>query len=68
MRRATASSRRSMDLPAGSNAEHLVELMRRDKKATDGLTFVLDGPGGVEVVKGVTEGTAADVLHSMGAA
>jgi 5-deoxy-5-amino-3-dehydroquinate synthase len=33
----------------------LVELMRRDKKAVDGLTFVLDGPAGVEVVTGVEE-------------
>ena len=27
--------------------------MGRDKKALDGLTFVLDGPAGVEVVAGV---------------
>jgi 5-deoxy-5-amino-3-dehydroquinate synthase len=27
--------------------------MARDKKALDGLTFVLDGPRGVEVVSGV---------------
>ncbi len=27
--------------------------MARDKKALDGLTFVLDGPRGVEVVKSV---------------
>ena len=32
----------------------LVELMGRDKKVLDqGLTFVLDGPDGVEVVTGV---------------
>ena len=30
-------------------------LMERDKKALDGLTFVLDGPDGVEVVAGVAE-------------
>ena len=29
--------------------------MGRDKKALDGLTFVLDGPDGVEVVAGVPE-------------
>ena len=29
--------------------------MGRDKKALDGLTFVLDGPRGVEVVAGVDE-------------
>ena len=30
--------------------DELVALMRRDKKAVDGLTFVLDGPDGVELV------------------
>ncbi len=30
-------------------------LMARDKKALDGLTFVLDGPDGVEVVADVPE-------------
>lgn len=40
-------------LPAGSDRRRLVELMGRDKKAIDGLTFVLDGPQGVEVVAGV---------------
>ena len=34
-------------------SDRLVELMGRDKKALDGLTFVLDGPNGVEVVAGV---------------
>jgi 5-deoxy-5-amino-3-dehydroquinate synthase len=29
--------------------------MGRDKKALDGLTFVLDGPNGIEVVAGVAE-------------
>jgi 5-deoxy-5-amino-3-dehydroquinate synthase len=33
--------------------------MRRDKKAVRGLTFILDGPAGVEVVPDVDE---ADVL------
>jgi 5-deoxy-5-amino-3-dehydroquinate synthase len=55
------------DLPPGSSAVQLVELMLRDKKATDGLTFVLDGPRGVEVVKGVSESTVAEVLRAMGA-
>jgi len=30
-----------------------VEFMARDKKALSGLTFVLDGPNGVETVTGV---------------
>ena len=42
-------------LPDGVDLEELlVEVMGRDKKATGGgLTFVLDGPGGLEVVRGV---------------
>ena len=41
------------DLPPGSAPADLVTLMARDKKAVDGLTFVLDGRRGVEVVAGV---------------
>ncbi len=41
--------------PAGPDADRLLELMRRDKKALDGLTFVLDGADGVEVVAGVAD-------------
>lgn len=42
--------------PAGLDTEELVALMYRDKKALgSGLTFVLDGPNGVEVVNGVDE-------------
>jgi 5-deoxy-5-amino-3-dehydroquinate synthase len=40
----------------------LVDLMRRDKKAVDGLTFVLDGPRGVEVVTRVEEGQVLRAL------
>jgi len=40
-------------VPAGHHPTELVRLMARDKKALDGLTFVLDGPRGVEVVPGV---------------
>jgi 5-deoxy-5-amino-3-dehydroquinate synthase len=38
------------ELPADADPTKLVELMHRDKKATAGLTFVLDGPRGVEPV------------------
>lgn len=41
--------------PPGLDADEVVSLMRRDKKALGGLTFVLDGPRGVEVVNGVDE-------------
>jgi len=40
-------------VPFGHDPAELVRLMARDKKAVDGLTFVLDGPRGVEVVVGV---------------
>ena len=56
-----------MSLPAGGSAEVLLRLMARDKKAASGLTFVLDGPRGVEVVKGVEEVDVRQVLEAMAA-
>jgi len=41
--------------------------MGRDKKAHHDLTFVLDGPQGVEVVPGVGEGEVVATLAEMGA-
>src|SRR5690606_16232777 len=52
-------------LPAGSDPDELVALMARDKKALDGLTFVLDGADGVEVVPGVDPAVAADTLGAV---
>jgi 5-deoxy-5-amino-3-dehydroquinate synthase len=47
------------ELPKGVDRQRLIELMGHDKKALDdGLTFVLDGPHGVEVVSGITEEAA----------
>ncbi len=40
-----------MVVPPGLDPEHLVDLFSRDKKAVDGVTFVLDGPNGVEPVR-----------------
>ena len=40
-----------MTVPPGSDPEQLVDLFARDKKAVAGLTFVLDGPDGVEPVR-----------------
>ena len=40
-------------VPAGSDLAALVELMGRDKKSRGGLSFVLDGPDGVEPVHDV---------------
>ena len=42
-------------IPEPLDADELIALMARDKKALNGLTFVLDGPNGVEVVSGIDE-------------
>ncbi len=52
-------------LPEGLGAAELVTLMGRDKKALDGLTFVLDGPDGVEVVTGVEPDLALAALEDI---
>jgi 5-deoxy-5-amino-3-dehydroquinate synthase len=52
-------------LPAGADADRLLRLMARDKKAIGGLTFVLDGPEGVEVVPGVDEADARAALEDI---
>jgi 5-deoxy-5-amino-3-dehydroquinate synthase len=53
------------DLPADVRPATLVELMRADKKATSGLTFVLDGPRGAELVRDVAPSVVADTLAAM---
>jgi 5-deoxy-5-amino-3-dehydroquinate synthase len=55
----------STALPAGLDDEGLLALMARDKKALDGLTFVLDGPRGVELVPGVPAEAAREALAAM---
>ncbi len=52
-------------LPGGVDPAYLVELMRRDKKAHHDLTFVLDGPHGVEVVRGVDPDVVLATLDEM---
>ena len=54
-------------VPAGLDPARLVELMARDKKATSGLTFVLDGPAGLEVVEGVPRDVVVEALAACGA-
>jgi 5-deoxy-5-amino-3-dehydroquinate synthase len=54
-------------LPAGVDTARLVEAMGRDKKATGGgLTFVLDGPDGLEVVPGVGHDDVLAALAELG--
>ena len=54
-------------LPEGLSAGTLVAHMGRDKKAHHDLTFVLDGPRGVETVAGVPADAVARTLEGMGA-
>ena len=55
------------DLPPGAEAAELVTFMGRDKKAQQDLTFVLDGPNGVETVHGVALPDVVATLADMGA-
>jgi 5-deoxy-5-amino-3-dehydroquinate synthase len=43
----------------------LIDLMRHDKKAISGLTFVLDGPSGIEIVSGVSEAHLSEAFDAM---
>lgn len=52
--------------PAGLTAADAFALMRRDKKAAGGLTFVLDGPRGVERVDDPDAGALERALAHVG--
>jgi len=58
----------SPDMPAGASARQLLAFMARDKKARHDLTFVLDGPDGVEPVHAVEEDDVVSTLIEMGCA
>ncbi len=53
------------ELPAGLDVDTLMALMARDKKALDGLTFVLDGPDGIEVVPAIPADTVRATLATI---
>ncbi|MFI7071143.1 3-dehydroquinate synthase family protein [Micromonospora sediminicola] len=52
-------------LPSGVDADELIAFMRRDKKSTAGLSFVLDGPAGPELVPDVPEAEVRAALATM---
>jgi 5-deoxy-5-amino-3-dehydroquinate synthase len=52
-------------LPTDLTDDALLALMARDKKAIDGLTFILDGPTGIEVVAGVPVAAVREALGEM---
>jgi 5-deoxy-5-amino-3-dehydroquinate synthase len=57
----------SAALPAGAEAAELLGFMARDKKAQQDFTFVLDGPAGVEPVRGIEQADVLATLAEMGA-
>ncbi len=52
-------------LPAGADADDLVRLFSRDKKAVGGVTFMLDGPNGIEAVTGLDPALMLETLEAM---
>jgi 5-deoxy-5-amino-3-dehydroquinate synthase len=54
-----------LTLPTGLENSGLIALMGRDKKALDGITFVLDGPNGVESVTGVDVSLIEDSINAI---
>jgi 5-deoxy-5-amino-3-dehydroquinate synthase len=61
-RRIVAGYDLAVSVPEGHDPDRLVDLMARDKKAVDGLTFVLAGPEGLEVVPGIRLDDLREVL------
>ncbi|HEY4375605.1 MAG TPA: 3-dehydroquinate synthase family protein [Acidimicrobiales bacterium] len=54
-----------MKLPPGTDADQVIDLFARDKKAVDGVTFVLDGPRGVEPVRIDDRALLAETLEAL---
>lgn len=52
-------------LPPGLDPAELLDLFSRDKKAIDGVTFVLDGDNGVETVVDVDRTVLADAMEAI---
>ena len=52
-------------IPPGLVDDELLALFGRDKKATRSLTFVLDGPDGVEPVTGIDEAVLREALSAL---
>lgn len=59
-----------LEVPGGSNvkAEDLLAIMRRDKKASGGLTFVLPGRDGLQLVEDPAPEALAHAFRSVGVA
>ena len=56
-----------VEIPPGAESADLIQFMGADKKSVRGLTFVLHGPPGLEVVPGVDPDDVESTLKEMGA-
>jgi 5-deoxy-5-amino-3-dehydroquinate synthase len=54
------------EIPDGVDVEEVLVRMGRDKKATDGLTFILDSASGCEIVRQVDDGPIRDAFSRSG--
>jgi 5-deoxy-5-amino-3-dehydroquinate synthase len=64
-RRVVAGYDLPMRPPEGTRADELIPLFARDKKAVTGVTFVLDGPSGVESVTGIPDEVLVDAFERL---
>ena len=64
-RRVVSAYGLSASLPGGVEADELIDLFGRDKKAVGELTLVLDGPRGPEPVRGVDRVVLAEALEAI---
>lgn len=54
-----------VSIPSELSTEALINLMLSDKKAISGLTFVLDGPNGIETVAGIGRESVIEAFRRM---
>lgn len=54
-----------VELPSDSSHLELLDLMSTDKKAINGLTFVLDGQAGIETVTGISRENVLEAFRLM---
>ena len=64
-RRVVAGYDLPVSLPSGADPAALVRFMTRDKKSAGGLTFMLDGPHGVEAVHDVRAQLVFEALDAL---
>ena len=51
------------NIATGLDSGELIEIMHRDKKVSNGLTMVLDGQGGFDVVSGIDDSVLRECLE-----